>query len=691
MRQESSLHLSASSLVISLLVLAAIGLANTASIAADYLPSPYDILRSRHLETPLLDAVTYCVPGGLDAVLDPVLEQATAGEWREARSMLSDWASGLDRATPELVVLDAVLQTRASEDRAGWLEAEQRLRELLRRDGIEPVEFCIRMELARILLHMSREPEASAQLTRAEQWLERRDERGPRLAAVSFWRAEVLYRVGDAFDAHLVYRKLSKVEDARLALAARLRLTDLSFDSGKIDSVSDEYEALLPRASAFGASTTGWALRASEAALDAGEAGRALRWLERFLELGPPRDARDAAEIRLADLDVSYNDPLRARKRLSGVTGRRRSEPIGSLAAVRAIDLGVSPGSPDQRFDILMLALRDQRNGVRRYALGVLMNERAERGDLDGALAVATRLAYEGIDSIVNPEYEKRLDGLLSSVTTGGDCRQVVRALGGRYGILIERASKPAAFARVGECFEEMELPWLAATVYRSIARRFGTIGAQGIALPLARSSLAIGEVTLARRVASAALEDPSDQEVSWRAVLAEADFADGRAPEAAAGLRRVLASAEAETGALARDRGKWIRLLALTLDAKGNGDGASFIAERVPGWLADSNPPPGARAAMLEAAMLAGHQYRREGRDQDAAVLYSAVEREADAGALRSSARFWLGLAESDRQSASSSWGEDPNLEIGAPWARYAVFERHFDPLWKSYGQERK
>ena len=109
------------------------------------------------------------------------------------------------------------------------------------------------------------------------------------------------------------------------------------------------------------------AKRARDRWQDAGD----LRYeLERFLESGPPRDARDAAEVRLADLDVLYDDPLLARKRLSGVSGRRRRDPVGSLAAIRAIDLGISPGSPDQRLDLLLTAVRDQRHGVRRYAVG---------------------------------------------------------------------------------------------------------------------------------------------------------------------------------------------------------------------------------------------------------------------------------------------------------------------------------
>lgn len=650
-------------------------------------PSPYDILKSRDLETPLLDAVPFCVPAGLDLAIDPILEQATALEWNEARKMLADWTAGLDQAGPRLVLLDAILLGRAAKDREALLDSEKRFRSLLRDPEMAAHRLCARLELARVLLLLSRESEAAAQLSRVEDLLGELDRPSPHGDEVAFWRAEILYRTGDAFDAHLAYRKLAKIGNARLALAARLRLTDLSFDAGRIKDVSTEYEALLPRAPAFGASITGWALRASEAAIDVGNLERALRWIERFLEAGPPRDSRDAAEIRLADIDVAFEDPLRARKRLSTITGRRRGDPIGALASIRAIALGVSSSSPDRRLDVLLKAVREQRRGVRRYALGVLMGELAHRGDLDGALAVATRLAYEGIDPVVTPGFGTQLDELLSRAASKsrevGGCRELVRALGGRYGILIERASSIEPFARVGACFEEMELPWLAATVYRTIARRFGVRGAQAVALPLARSSLAIGELTLARSVASASLEQGEGEAAAWKAILVEADFLEGRLDEAVTGAREILDSSDVEA-----ERGKLLRMMARSLEARGDIDDARFIAERVPDWIARTPRDSLARANMLEAAMLSAHALRAAGHGAEATALYRTVDEFAKPSALRSSARFWLGLAGEPDARGGSAWGDDPNVELGTPWGRLAIFERHFEPLAKAYSE---
>ena len=652
----------------------------------DFPPSPYDILKSRDLETPLLDGPSFCVPAGLDAALDPVIEYGEAGEWRTAREQLADWANGLEAPGPRLAVLDAVFFARNAQERNETLEAEDRLRTLIRAKATQGHRLCLRMELARTLLQISRISEAGAQLTRAQRLLDERGQEGLRAEEIAFQRAEILYARGLRFDAHLAYRKLARAESARLALASRLRLTDLSFDSGKVNRVSAEYEALLPRAAAFGASSRGWALRASEAAVDAKDTSGAVRWLENFLADRPARDARDAAEIRLADLDVALNDPLSARERLSGVSGRHRGDPIGALAAVRLVDLGVSAGSPEQRLASLLKAVREQREGVRRYALSVLMKELEHRGDLEAALAVATRLAYDGVDPVVSPGYEEVLDTLLRRVTAQADnpegCREIVRAIGGRYGILIERAKRVEPFARVGYCFEKMELPWLAAKVYRNVTRRFGVGGAQAIALPLARVSIPIGEVTLARRVATAALADPDGQEPAWKAIIAEADVIDGRYVEAAAGLKEILDSPLVE-----EERGKLISLLGQTLAHNSEVADAEFIAARVPAWLVRGDLEPGAQAKMMEAGILAAHALRKVGKTKSSNQLYRVIEENAEGGALRSSARFWLGHAGGLNSANEPAWGDQPELELGSPWDRVALFERQSADLRRSFG----
>ncbi len=650
-------------------------------------PSPYALVPGRFLETPLVEAVTYCVPEGLDPAIDPILEQADAGAWQSARELLGEWIRRRETSDAALHVLADIFAAREARDREDRLVVASRLQEKLRGSMPPDRALCLRMELARLLMLLGRDAEAAGQWALSERLLDASDPTNDsRRRALAFGQAEVLYRTGMRFDAHLAYRELARANEPRLAAAARLRLTDLSFDAGRIEDVSLEYETLLPRATAFGASAKGWALRAAEAALAAGNHERGQRWIERFIEGETDPQALDLAAIRQADLDVALGDPLRARARLTEVGGRREGEPLGSLAAIRVIDLGLSEEAPRERMERLMEIVRAHSQTLRRYALDVLMSELAEREEVEEALIVATRLAYEGVDPVVTPAFGPRLDDLLDRATraNGGveaGCEGILDVLGGRYGMLIERASVIEPFVRLGECFERIELPWLAAPVYRAVSRRFGAIGAERVALPLARSAASIGELALARRMAEASLTEPGPDEIRWRAVLAEVDFRESRTAAAAAGLQAVLDAPE-----LVFERGRLARLLALTFEERDDPEAVSFLDERLPVWLEQTPQGPIARASMLEATLQTAHALRRSGWRARARTLYRAIARHAADGPLRSSARFWLGLQEEDEAIREVAWGEDPTESLGSPWGRLARFERRFESLADAY-----
>jgi len=414
--------------------------------------------------------------------------------------------------------------------------------------------------------------------------------------------------------------------------------------------------------------------------------------LDRFSEEGRAHESWEAAEIRRADLDVRSKDLATARRRLAAISAQGHDRPTGALAAIRAVDLGVYQGSPDQRLDLLLLSVRHERAGVRRYALDVLMDELEARGDVNAALAVATRLAYEGSDPGVTPDFVEKLDRLLEAGAKGArdadGCRGIVNALGGRFGILIERATRPDAFIVVGECFEQMELPWLAANLYRSVARRFGVAGAERIALPLARVSLSVGDVALARRVATSAIEDGTDGDRVWKAIVAEADFVGGDTVKAIEGLRAALEPMQTADALLRASRGRLLRMLASTLAETPDAETADLVAKRASAWIAEGDTAPRARADLVEAALLTAHAYRRAGRVDDAHRLYRVVDAEAGAGALQSSARFWLGLAGAKRAGGAPAWGIESDLGLGSPWSRYAQFERRLAGLMAAYGE---
>jgi hypothetical protein len=647
-------------------------------------PSPYVLVPGRFLETPLVEAVPYCVPEGLDPAIDPILEQADAGAWQSARELLGESIRRRETSQDSLRVLEDVFAAREAPDRSARLAIESRLRERLREPMPQDRALCLRMELARILMLLGRDAEAAGQWALSERLLDASfPTNSSRRDALAFGQAEVLYRTGMRFEAHLAYRELARADEPRLAAAARLRLTDLSFDAGRVENVGLEYEALLPRATAFGASAEGWALRAAEAALAVGDHERGQRWIERFVEGETDQDVLDLATIRRADLEVALGDPSRARARLAEIGGRRAGQPIGSLAAIRAIDLGISDEAPRERVERLVEIIRVHPQTLRRYALDVLMSELAEREEVEDALIVATRLAYEGTDPVVTPGFGSRLDDLLDRLTAGegADCERILNVLGGRYGILIERTSGVGPFVQLGECFEQIELPWLAAPVYRAISRHFGAVGAERVALPLARAAASIGELALARRMAEASLAEPGPDEIAWRAVLAEVDFRQSRIAAAVAGLQAVLDAPE-----LALERGRLARLLSLSFDEHDDPEAVSFLAERLPRWLEQAPSAPVARASMLEATLQTAHVLRREGWLERARRLYRVIDRHAGDGTLRSSARFWLGVEEEDQAIRGAVWGEDPTKTLASPWGRLARFEQRFESLAAAY-----
>lgn len=661
------------------------GLDATAASSASP-PSPVDILDRRDLDAPFLDALPICVPEALEGVVDPVVEKAADGRWKEAHVALARWGEQLEGHADALIALDAIFAAREARSREQRLLAEARLDALAMSESQRAHQPCLRLERSRLLLILERTAEAAAQLKRVEQklagegaWNE------ARLAGIAFSRAEILYLSGRRFEAHMAYRKIARDENPRLALAARLRLTDLSFDAGKLDSVSLEYESLLPRATAFGAGLDGWALRAAEAALDAGDATRAMRWLERHVASVDDRDARDVADIRRADLEVRLDDPLAARKRLAALASRRAGDPIGSLAAIRAVDLDVVEGTTGKRLEILATAIQGERQGLRRYALGVLMRELAKRDVEDQALAVATRLAFDGVDGVVVPDYTAMLDGLLARVVRDGDagCAKTVRGLGGRYGILIERATSVAPFAQLGRCFEQMELPWLAVPVYRTVSRRFGAQGATDVALALARASLAVGDTSLARHMADAALVESTPDSAAWQAIVAESDYQQGRTAFAAARAKNVL-----DATGLDLQRPSLALAMARAAVRTPSLPDARYLAARIPEWLDEvaGEGPSRGRMRLLEAALLTAHALRRGASHDEAFVLYRAVDRHSEAGPLRSAARFWLGIARQVDGSGKRAWGEDVDRSLGSPWARVAGFEQRFESLRDMY-----
>ncbi len=655
-------------MVVSIVATAGTAFARPSNIALP--PSPYAILGSDLLDPPRLEAIPVCIPTRLSMALGDFEKVISEEDFEAADEFLGAFEGTIAIQEPteresDLTLLRAVLAARRAADRERRVAAYELLDDIAKHDRDSERLGCALIESARILVALDRLPEAYAVTRRiAKQYAWQGDDH-PAMMAGRFFDAEILYRRGEDFNAHLAYREIAGTNNPRIAAAARLRLTDLSFDAGKSRPVQLEYETLLPHGSAFGARMADWALRASEAALDAGDFSAARAWFDRHAEEIEDRDARDVAEIRRADLDALEGRPDEAFKRLRGLFGRKGELDIEALAKVRSVDLGVSSASPDMRIAQLHRATATRKRRVRVYALSVLVHELLLLGRLDEGIAAVTRLAYEGADPVLARFFSQDVNALLERVRLdaqgGAGCRRMVRRLGGRYGILMDHASEAAPFLALGHCFERLNFNDLAVALYRSLPRVFGLSVARTVALPLARTSLAAGEPAMARAAAQVNLRHEDVDAAAWRALLARAEAVLGHADKARGLLRQLLPN-----DAVLDQRVELVLLFAKLIDGRPHGDDTRLLMRTLA-----SIPEAEQRehiTAFSEANMRTAQILRRQGRLDDARRFYRVAASHLREGSRKQEALYWTG------QSTSSTEGSDESAQ-GA-WTRLAVYD---------------
>ena len=647
-------------------------------------PSPYVILGSKLLDPPRLEAVSFCIPARLSLQLGDFEKGMAAGEFDESERLLDAYAKTVAMQDPaeherDVTLLRAGLAARRGGDRSKLRIARSRLEYIAMRERESGRLVCALLESARVAIALRLLPEAEAGITRVVRELSEASDDHPSLESAKFYRAELLYRRDEPFDAHILYRELASSRNPRMAAAARLRLTDLSFDSGKSRSVQLEYETLLPHGAAFGAKMSDWALRAAEAAIDSKNLGAAKIWLDRFAEDVQDRYERDVVEIRRADLDVLEGRPKDARKRLRKLWGRKGNEGVEALARVRQIDLGVSSAAPEARLATLHTATSSRNRGVKIYALSVLVHELVLQGKVDEGIAAITRLAYEGADPVLARHFDRDLQNLLAGSVFQADgdkeCWRVVRRLGGRYGVLLEFTSDMSPFLALGRCFERMQLNAMAIELYRSLIRTHGLKVASMVALPLARASLAVGDVSLARAAAEVNIRHGGDRIPQWKAILAGAEIALHHDAAASRLLRELLPSKR-----LKEQRVSLALLFATVVRRHANGEDLALLQrtlESVSDSAREAEP-----WAFGEASMLAGSRLRGDGRTDRATAMYTLAAHYLPAGARKNEALYWatrsLPGARSDEQEAEAP---EPGL-----WSRLADYEARVETLVGRY-----
>ncbi len=664
----------ASAVFVAVLVSAGVADASAQRGRSELPPSPYVILGSGLLDPPRLEAIPVCVPARLSLQLGDFEAAIDGSDFEAAKKWLKDYEGTIAIQDPEehkrdVALLRATHAARSASGRAKRLVAYGLLQEITRREREPQRLVCALIESARLLTALARLPEAGAttkRILKHHSWL---GDDHASVQAAKFFDAELLYRRGDDFNAHLRYRELAGSTNPRLAAAARLRLTDLSFDAGKSRSVQLEYETLLPHGAAFGARLVDWALRAAEAALDAGEFAAAESWLDRYLEEIEDRDTRDTVEIRRADLDALRGKPEQSFKRLRGLWGRKGRSDVEALARVRSIDLGVSSEAPDVRIGRLHDATASHNQRVRVYALSVLVHELVLLGRIDEGVAAVTRLAYEGADSVLARRFPEDLAALLErarvDVEDEGGCKRMIRRLGGRYGILLDHARDVEPFLALGRCFESLRLHDLAVALYRSLARSFGSSVASRVALPLARTSLEVGDVALARAAAEANIRHGGRQLAQWRALLTRAEAALDHDDKARVMVRELLANNVAPD-----QRVSLTLLFAQLLDGRSYDQDTALLARTLEGTsrvLRDRDPTVFAEANMRTAEIL-----RRQGRLQAATKFYELAADFLPEGARRDEAFYW-----SKRESHTAAGTREEESGVGGPWTRLARYDQ--------------
>ncbi len=637
---------------------------------AELPPSPYAILGSDLLDPPRLEAIAACIPTRLSMGLGDFEKAIGEGDFEAAGEHLDTFEGTIAIQEPaeresDLALIRAVLAARKAVTREQRFAALALVEEITKHERDSERLGCALAESARLLIAMGRLPEAYAATRRIVKQYAWQGDDHPLMLAARFYDAEILYQRGEEFDAHLAYREIAGSKHPRIAAAARLRLTDLSFDAGKSRPVQLEYETLLPHGQAFGARMADWALRASEAAIDAGDYNAARAWFERHAEEIEDRDARDVAEIRRADLEALQGRPDEAFKRLRGLFGRKGRPDIEALARVRSIDLGVSSAPPDERITQLHDATATANRRVRVYALAVLVHELLLLGRLDEGIGAVTRLAYEGADPVLARRFPDDVDALLERVridaSSDAGCRRMIRRLGGRYGILLDHSSNVEPFLTLGRCFEDLGFNDLAVGLYRSLPRTFGLSVARKVALPLARTSLGTGEPAMARAAAEVNLRHGDVDAKAWRALQARAEAALGHADKARAQLRKIL-----REGAPEDQRVELLALYASLLDGRPYDDDTRLLTEQL------KSVPKSQRgkfeSAFSEANMRTAQILRRQGRMKSAREFYRVAAAHLPEGSRKREALYWSGVAPDSNEPDSGRTGA---------WTRLATYDQ--------------
>ncbi len=643
--------------------------------------SPFRVLHPTRRSPPYLDATSACLPAELTASTEVSvrLRDGDIVGVRRALAKLEARAPREAAAAEDLRALAALVEARTAGS-VGRESARLALRRVAERDERPAVRACALLERARLSLLLERPFDARIDRSRARRvgdpgtWPVERDR-------IARWlEAEELHRAGDDAAAKGIWQDLAGASDARLAVAAQLRLVEALFPIGG-EAASDPVAAwktfpgLLAGAALARLDVEPWALVAGELAIRAGDLAAAHHWFARAeLEW-----RGGLASVRKADVLTALGRTGDARNTLDRVVRGAKDPDVRDLAQLRIAQLELDAGKVPLALERAAVPARSLHPFVRGEALLLIARAELAGGRPRDALESYVRVARGSGQANQDASFREGFADTLRELTAPGEsCGAVLQHLGTRAAVLERSVRDAGPLLRVGDCFLQLRMPGAALDTYRIAARRFGDDGAAALPLRIATAALAVGDLDAVRKAVEAALPSASDAPddigaLRWRWL----DFAlaerEGRARDGLAQLDR-LARAEALPPDL---RSEVERALLGRLDRESERDGArdALMASiaLAPELASDLRGTTWLRLADL--ALAAGDTEDARGAYERAAALLAPSplrDRALHHGALL------VATKQERRDALASAASSDPN----SAWSRVAGLELRLQRL---------
>ncbi|MEZ4218398.1 MAG: hypothetical protein R3E88_18115 [Myxococcota bacterium] len=646
-----------------LVVLPPLAAPSRAALADEMVSFPARLLLPHAIYDEPIDPAPLCLPAVLarrvarraERLVAAPVDPDVARHW----VALYDHSGGRD-------VLARFIAARAARTPAQIRQSTIALDEL-RGDVDRELRECATLESARILLFERRHADAAARAVQALA-LSRTPERR---RAATFYRGEALALAGRGDEALPFLRALAGADDDAdpIAAAARARIAALEL-AGDVagDARAQAREALessVLRARAIGLPVAAFGTRAVEAALRDGDEQGLREWIDALTSTRLPIEVGDWLRVLEADLEVAKGHVTTARAKYDAIAHAREGSPIGTLAALRSLrHADLRRG--DREIEWLTRTAASAVPPLSGYAKLVLAQASIAAGEKEAALDLLSAAVFEHPRADIARPIGDLVTQLLVELVRADDgdtCSRSLELADWRRSLLVQASTRVEPFLALGRCYERFGLAAAAESLYREVLRRFGADVAPALALPLARTSLALGEVARARTVAAAQARAGGPQRAEWELLLGRSALAEGDAEAAIATLVPLVERREPEGEALLA-----IVELARALRPRGElGARGDLLANA----LLALTPAQRDESAALLALELA-HARRALGRDGDARALYDLVLGTSARAGARAEALYWRDAGARDRTRAPAL-REIARAPETRPWSELA------------------